>query len=166
MLIWIDRNRSIRPQHPGYVQRCSAAGVFSGHHRDDFGGNTYSDLRCHSSRPSTDKRTGALDRAFEALAHADPTTALAAIDSLDQMDLMARQIRVKALQLLGDSATLIELVRDPQSAEEVMILIELLIESGEYEEAQTILRDSERLVGPGVARDLLEKIEAHRLEGS
>ena len=114
-----------------HVRAMSSSGVFSGSHRDDFGGNTSIKLSLPSSpsRPKVATPTRRLDGAMNAVAIGQHEKALEFLSNIDSSHSHAkRQIRLKALDGLGRRDELIELLDPPRSIDEAIQVIALLLD--------------------------------------
>ena len=149
-----------------HVRAMSPAGVFSGSHRDDFGGNTFVNLslpRSHS-RPTAPTSTHLLDEAMEALSVGEFNQALNILDHLDSShEREKREITTRSLDALGRHNELIQHLSSPRNADELLRCIRLLLDARRLDDAQTILETSSELIDSSTYRDLSETIAAARM---
>ena len=107
-----------------HVRAMSSGRVFTGSHRDDFGGNTFMrlDLPRSPSRPPGPTTTQLLDDAMTATRNRKFERALGLLSKIvDSSHSHAkRQIAIAALDGLGRHDELLELLRPPQSADEAV----------------------------------------------
>ena len=149
-----------------HVRAMSHAGVFTGSHRDDFGGNTFIqlDLPLSPSRPRIDTATRRLDDAMTAASAGQYEEALDLIAGVDSSNYgTIRLISIKALDGLGRRDELIELLDPPQNLDETIRVITLLVDQGSYDEASSKLESARELVGQPLYNDLTEFIAATRM---
>ena len=148
-----------------HVRGMSSAGVFTGSHRDDFGGNTFVKL----SLPVAPTRTKSptiiqrLDEAMTAVSERRYEQALALISHIPSCrSTEKRKIEIEALNGLGRHHNLIELLDPPQSIDEAIEVISLLLDFGRFDEAAARLQASESFMTPGIMNDLKATIAARR----
>lgn len=149
-----------------HVRAMSHAGVFTGSHRDDFGGNTFIQLKLplSPSRPSEDTATRRLDDAMTSVSAGQYGEALDLITGVDSSHFdTIRLISIKALDGLGRRDDLIELLNPPQSVNETCKVISLLVDDGRYNEASSRLESARELIGQPVYDELTEFIAARRM---
>lgn len=149
-----------------HVRGMSAAGVFTGSHRDDFGGNTFIELTLPVSRPNS-RRPGIrrrLDDAIGAVAERRFGDALESITDLPPARATeGRRIQIEALRGLGREQQLIEVLNPPQNVDEVVELISLLLDAGRFDEARDVLEGSSPSLPPSVLNDLSAAISAREI---
>ena len=149
-----------------HVRAMSHAGVFTGSHRDDFGGNTFIqlDLPLSPSRPRIDTATRRLDDAMTAASAGQYEEALDLIAGVDSSNYgTIRLISIKALDGLGRRDELIELLDPPKNVDETIRVITLLVDQGRYAEASSRLESARELVGQPPYNELTEFIAARRM---
>ena len=149
-----------------HVRAMSSSGVFSGSHRDDFGGNTSIKLSLPSSpsRPKVATPTRRLDAAMNAVAIGQHEKALEFLSNIDSSHSHAkRQIRLKALDGLGRRDELIELLDPPRSIDEAIQVIALLLDVQRFDEAAARLEVASAFISPGLYEDLSATIAARRM---
>ena len=149
-----------------HVRAMSPGGVFSGSHRDDLGGNTFIKLRLplSPSRPKAATPTQRLDEAMGAVAVKQYEKALELLDEIPCSHSHAkRQIKIEALNGLGRHEGLIELLDPPQTVDEVVRVISLLLDARQFDEATARLGAASALVDRALFRDLTETIAARRM---
>ncbi len=149
-----------------YVRAMSSGGVFTGSHRDDFGGNTFVRLPLPvlPSRPRVRTSVRQLDKALEAVGEGHYAEALELTDALDAPGEHAqRRIRIETLTRLGRTDELIALLDPPQGPGEVVHLVSLLLDAGRLDEATGCLDAALALVGRSTHRELSEAIAARRV---
>ena len=139
------------------VRAMSSAGVFTGSHRDDFGGNTFVTLPLHHSpaRPKGPTVTQRLDDAMTALTlgRHEEALDLLPLSSSDQPHLK-RQIQIKALEGLGRQEDLLKLLDPPQGQDEAVRIISLLLGLGRYTEASKRLAAMSAMIDPATLKEL------------
>ena len=149
-----------------HVRAMSPAGVFTGSHRDDFGGNTFITLPLHHSpaRPKGPTVTQRLDDAMTAVTLGRHQEALNLLPSSgsDHLD-VKRQIQISALEGLGRHEDLLRLLDPPQSPDEAVRVISLLLECGRFTEASMRLQTMSALIDPSTYRDLTAVIAARKV---
>ena len=149
-----------------HVRAMSHAGVFTGSHRNDFGGNTFIrlDLPLSPSRPRKDTAIRRLDDAMTAVSEGQYEEALDLIAGEDSSNYgTIRLISIKALEGLGRREELIELLAPPQNVDETFRVIKLLGDLGRYDEASSRLESARKLVGQPLYDELTELIAARRM---
>lgn len=162
-IIVIDPNSSSLTVH---VRAMSSGGVFTGSHRDDFGGKTFIelDLSPSPSRPTPLTPTQHLDDAMTAVATRQYERALELLPEVDTSHAHEiRQIKIKALEELGRQEELIELLDPPQCADEVVRVISLLLDAGRFDEAEVRLNAASTLVDCALIEELTATITARRM---
>ena len=149
-----------------HVRAMSAAGVFTGSHRDDFGGNTFVTLplRHSSARPKGPTVTQRLDDAMTALTLGRHQEALDLLpSSSSDHPQLRRQIQIKALDGLGRQKDLLRLLDPPQSQDEAVKVVSLLLELGRFTEASKRLQTMSALIDPATFRELSTVIAAREV---
>ena len=149
-----------------HVRAMSAGGVFTGSHRDDFGGNTYVQLSLPHSplRPRPPTTAQKLDEAMVAANSGHYEEALGLIAGLESCHPHeTRLIKVRALSGLGRRKELIEFLDPPQNTDEVVKVISLLLEEKQFNEAVSRLKASSSLVDRTLYRELAGTISARRM---
>ena len=149
-----------------HVRAMSPGGVFSGSHRDDFGGNTFTKLNLppSPSRPKTSPSTQRLDEALKAVAVRQYEKALELLPEIPcSQSHVKRQIKIKALEGLGRQEALIEFLDPPQTVGEVVQVISLLLDAQRFDEAGERLEAASALVDRVFSRELTETIAARRM---
>ena len=161
-IVVIDPNSQSITVH---VRGMSPAGVFTGSHRDDFGGNTFLelDLPTAPSRPREATITQRIDDGMRAIAVGQYQKALEIIIGIDSSQRHEiRLIKVKALDGLGRRGDLIEVLNPPQSVDEAVRVISLLLEDGQIDEASARLETMSALVGETLYRELAAVIAVEK----
>jgi len=74
-----------------------------------------------------------------------------------------RKIEVEALEGLGRHEALLDLIRPPQSPDEAIRAISLLVDSNRFDEAELELKRSSGLLNPAIANDLAAHIAGSRM---
>ena len=149
-----------------HVRAMSREGVFTGSHRNDFGGNTFIKLSLlpSPSRPKEVTTTQRIDDAMTAIAVEQYENALEltlGVDSSRHPEI--RLIQIKALEGLNRLGELIELLDPAQSAEEVVRVISLLLDADRHDEASERLESSSELIDQALHNDLAAVIAAERV---
>ena len=146
-----------------HVRGMSPAGVFTGAHRDDFGGSTFIQLdlppaRAQIGGPTTNQR---LDEAMTAVGNKRYEQALALIaDVPPSRSTEKRRIEIEALRGLGETKQLIEIFDPPRNVGEVVEVVSLLLDARRLDEAMTRLHAATSLVTPGLFEELKATIAA------
>lgn len=146
-----------------HVRAMSPAGVFTGSHRDDFGGNTFVTLPLHHSptRPKGPTATKRLDEAMTAVTLGQHEEALDLLPSSSSDHAhFRRQIQIRALEGLERHEDLLKLLDPPQSQDEAVKVISLLLELGRNIEASQRLAVMSTLIDPATLRELRAVIAA------
>ena len=148
-----------------HVRAMSSAGVFTGSHRDDFGGNTSLTLplRHSPARPKWPTMTQRLDDAMTAATlglHEEALNLLPPNNSDHQH--LVRQIQIKALEGLERQEDLIKLLDPPQSQEEAVRIISVLLDCGRFDDAEARLPAMSHLIDQAVFRELAGIIATRR----
>lgn len=149
-----------------HVRAMSSGGVFSGSHRDDFGGKTFIELSLpiSPSRPKPPSPTQRLDDAMTAVTTGQYKKALellATIEASESHEI--RQIKIEALDGLGRQEELIELLDPPQSVDEVVRVISLLLDCGRFDEAAECLSAASAFVDRALVEELTATITVRRM---
>ncbi len=146
-----------------HVRGMSPAGVFTGAHRDDFGGRTSISLslppaRRQAAGPTANQR---LDDAMTAIGNKQYEKALALIADVPSCRTMEkRQVEIEALRGLGQTNRLIALLDPPENVGEVVEIVSLLLDARRFDEAMICLRASKPLVPFGLFEELKATIAA------
>ena len=148
-----------------HVRAMSSAGVFTGSHRDDFGGNTYVTLPLRHS-PARPKGPNLIQRLDDAMTAAtiglhEEALGLLPSNSSDHQHLI-RQIRIKALEGLERQEDLLRLLDPPQNQEEAVKLISVLLDCGRLHDAESRLPSMSHLIDQAIFRELVGIIAARR----
>ena len=148
-----------------HVRAMSSTGVFTGSHRDDFGGNTSISLplRHSPARPRGPTVAQRLDDAMTAVALGHHEEALTFLPLSSSVHPHQRQVQMKALEGLGRQEDLLRLLDPPQNQDEAVKVISLLLECGRYTEASTRLQTMSALIDPATFRELAAAIAARRV---
>ena len=146
-----------------HMRDMSPAGVFTGAHRDDFGGHTFINLtlprvRAHAIETTITKR---LDEATVAIGNQQYEQALALIaDAPSSRSTEKRLIELEALRGLEKTEKLLELLNPPRNVDEVVELVSLLLDMRRFEEAKTRLQASKPLLTASLFKELKATITA------
>lgn len=149
-----------------HVRAMSSGGVFTGSHRDDFGGKTFIKLNLppptsHLKPPTP---TQLLDDAMTMVATKQYEKALELLSEIDTSQAHEiRQIKIKALEGLGRMEELIEVLDSPQNAEESVRVISLLLDHGRFDEAVSCLNASSAFLDRSLFDELTATIAARRI---
>ena len=149
-----------------HVRAMSSGGVFTGSHRDDFGGETFIKLNLPSSpsRPKPPTPTQRLDDAMTAVGTEQYERALELLAEINTSHSHEkRQINIRALEGLGRQEELIELLDPPQSVDEVFRVISLLLDAGQFDEAEIRLNAASAFVDRAIFEELTATINARRM---
>ena len=150
-----------------HVRAMSTGGVFSAYYRADFGGSAHTRLDLPRSSRTIRTSTSAqlLDEALTAVHLGNFAHALSVLSDLDdeQEPHAVRQATIRALDGLGLHDELITLLSVPEYPDEVVHIIALLIERGEYERAERALRAASDLLDNSLYTSLAERIDVERL---
>ena len=149
-----------------HVRGMSPAGVFTGSHRDDFGGNTFIKLKLPAMKtlPKSPTTIQRLDEAMTAVAVKRYEEALVLIADIPACRAKERrQIEIEALKGLDRKEQLIDLLDLPRSVDEVCLVVSLLIDSSRFDEAMVRLTASKSLIAPIIFADLRAAIDARRI---
>ncbi len=149
-----------------HVRAMSHAGVFTGSHRNDFGGNTYIKLRYQPS-PMHCKSTTPIqqvDEAMNAVAEKQYERALELAADIDlQHAFQRRQVEIRAFEGLGRLDELIMLLDPPQSVDEVVRVISLLLDANRFDEAHARLEASLTIIDTATYNELASVITTRRM---
>ena len=162
-IVVVDPDRKSITVH---VRGMSPAGVFTGYHRDDFGGKTYIELSFVASaireeKPTTTQR---LDEAMAAIGAERYEEALAFVADSPSCRLgQVRRIELEALRGLGRKEQLLKVLDPPQNVDEAVELISLLLEADRFEAAASRLEESKSLIPSNVFNDLKANIAVRRM---
>ena len=146
-----------------HVRGMSPAGVFTGAHRDDFGGRTFVSLNLPAARrqaagPTVNQR---LDDAMTAIGNKQYEKALALVADVPSCRTMdKRRVEIEALRGLGWTNRLIALLDPPENVGEVVEVVSLLLDARRFDEATTCLQASKPLVPFGLFEELKATIAA------
>ena len=149
-----------------HVREMSPAGVFTGSHRSDFGGNSFItlDLPLSAARPTKATTIQYLDNAMTAVATGQYERALELLPEIgpSRSD-EKRQVKIKALEGLGQNEELIRLLDPPRTADEVTKIISLLLDTNRFDEAKALLETASALVDPATFEELARTIVVRRM---
>ena len=162
-IVVIDPDRNSITIH---VRGMSPAGVFTGSHRDDFGGNTYIVLPLPTSatRPRRPTIMQRLDEAITAVGAKRYEQALALVADIPLChSTETRRIEAEALRGLGRHKTLLELLDPPENVDEAVEVVSLLLDDGQFDQATAKLQASKSLISPRLFSDLKATIDARRM---
>ena len=144
----------------------SPAGVFTGSPRQDFGGNTFIELRLDLTRgqPTMATPIQRLDDAMTAVANGQFKEALELVsEPIHTHTLEQRQISIEALAGLDRREALIEILSPPGNAEEAARLFSLLLGADRFAEAEALLGSIEGLLDTPMLSEMAAMIEAKRM---
>ena len=149
-----------------HVRAMSSGGVFTGSHRDDFGGNTSVSLRLPRAPNRLEEPTVAklLDDAMSAAKEGRFEDALKYLpDTVRNSQSHARrQVEIVAFAGLKRNDKLIELLNPPQSVDEVFMAISLYLQESKFDEASNYLDGATPLLDHRTHCDLAGRIAAER----
>ena len=146
-----------------HVRGMSPAGVFTGAHRDDFGGRTFVSLNLPAARrwavgPTISHR---LDDAMTAIGNKQYEKALALVADVPSCRAKdKRRVEIEALRGLGWTNRLIALLDPPENVGEVVEVVSLLLGARRFDEATTCLQASKPLVPFSLFEELKATIAA------
>lgn len=149
-----------------HVRAMSADGIFTGSHRDDFGGNTFIklDLPFSSSRPKGATSVRQLDDAMTAVATKRYEKALQLLIEIDSShSYKKRQIKIEALEGLQRHEELIDVLNPPQTVDEVVRIISLLLDAEKFDQAEACLDSSSKWIDRSLLKDLTKTIAARKM---
>ena len=162
-IIDVDTTKGLITVH---VRAMSSEGVFTGSHRDDFGGTTSITLDLPSSSASRPEPTSThlLDEAIAAIGRQDYEKALELVPAIvgSSHAYAKRQITIEALDGLGQVDDLLQLLRPPQSADEAVRALSLLLRTDRYLESLAMLEASSGLLDPGTYKALADRIAVRK----
>ena len=161
-VVTIDPNSESATVH---VRAMSSEGVFTGSHREDFGGNTFIKLTLPPSpaRPKEPTPTQWLDEAMNALAVHQYERVLALLPKISPLYFHEkRHLEAQALHGLERLDELIRLLDPPQNANEVTWAVALLIDARRFDEAVRRLQAASSLVDQATFKALTATIAARR----
>ena len=148
-----------------HVRAMSHAGVFTGSHRDDFGGNTFVKLGllASPSRPKQRTTTQRIDDAMTEVSVGEYEKALQLIAGIEASHCHeVRLIKIEALDGLDRKEELIELLDPPQGQDEALKIISLLLDCGRYDDAEARLPAMSALIDQAVFKELTSIIATRR----
>ena len=148
-----------------HVRAMSQAGVVTGFHRDDFGGNTYMKLGLlpSPSRPRPATTTKRIDDAMTAVSVGEYEKSLQLIAGIESSHCHeVRLIKIEALDGLDRKEELIELLDPPQGQDEAVKIISLLLDCGRYDDAEARLPAMSALIDQAVFKELTSIIATRR----
>jgi hypothetical protein len=160
-----------------HVREMAYANLFSRANLAIFGGRSYVDLEWTApidaggrpEDPIRAKRVSILEKAETALRqNNDPYEALRLLDTIDgDITPFSRQLKLSAVQATGQADRILALVRQPQTIEELVIGVDIYLNSARHGEASALLEvHGERLQLPSAVRtDLEDRIELMRRVG-
>ena len=149
-----------------HVRAMSPEGVFTKSHRDDFGGETFIELCLpHSSaRPKGPSVAQVVDDAMTASHLKQYEEALHLVKGLPPSQAPEiRLIKVMALEGLNRMDELVALLDPPESVDEAVRVIALLLNADRYDEAQALLERAAGLLDKSLHDGLARTISARRL---
>ena len=149
-----------------HVREMSPAGVFTGSHRSDFGGNSFItlDLPLSAARPTKATAIQYLDNAMTAVATGQYERALELLPEIGPSHSdEKRQVKIKALEGLGQNEELIRLLDPPRTVDEVTKIISLLLDTNRFDEAKALLETASALVDPATFEELARTIVVRRM---
>jgi hypothetical protein len=149
-----------------HVREMSPAGVFTGSHRSDFGGNSFIklDLPLSAARPKKPTAIQHLDKAMTAVATGQYEWALELLSKIGPSHSdEKRQVEIQALEGLGQSEELIRLLDLPRTADEVTKIISLLLDNNRFDEAESRLETASALVDRATCEQLAATIAVRRM---
>jgi hypothetical protein len=149
-----------------HVREMSPAGVFTGSHRSDFGGNSFIklDLPLSAARPKKTTAIQHLDKAMTAVATGQYEWALELLSKIGPSHSdEKRQVEIQALEGLGQSKELIRLLDLPRTADEVTKIISLLLDNNRFDEAEARLETASALVDRATCQQLAATIAVRRM---
>ena len=150
-----------------HVRAMSPGGVFSGMPRADFGGNTYITLSLPSSpeRPGAPTVTQLLDDAMTAASSGQFERALELLRRLPDSvpSRTKRLVKIKALRGLGRRDELLEILSTPETPDEAIMAVSMLLEADRFDDAETQLEAGTPLLDRATFKDLTATIAARRM---
>lgn len=150
-----------------HVRAMSSGGVFSGMPRADFGGNAYITLRLPPSpeRPGAPTVTQLLDDAMTAASSGLFDRALELLGRLPGSvpSRTKRQVKIEALLGLGRLDELLEILSTPETPDEAIMAVSILLDADRFDGAETQLEAGAPLLDPATFKDLTAAIAARRM---
>ena len=140
-----------------HVRAMSSFGVFAKSHRDDFGGKSYRRLPLPPSRrPSKTPSTAiVLDQAATALATQEYHQALDLADKIaTSLPHQTRQIRMSALEGLGQIKEVIGILDPPLNEAEAIKVVSLMLDCQLLDDAESLLERCSDWLPPSVTSEL------------
>lgn len=156
----------LREEVTVHVRAMSSEGVFMGSYRNDFGGHTFISLPLpHSpARPAAPSAVIRLDDAMTAAASGDYAKALSLLEDVGPSHaIQKRQIQIEAFMRLDQNEKVIALLDPPQSVDEVVRVVSMLLERKQFDEAQKRLDTGAHLLDKSTAEGLASAIKAQRM---
>jgi len=150
-----------------HVRAMSSGGVFSGTHRDDFGGNTFIKLSLPPSteRPQAPTVAQLLDDAMTAVGDGQFERALDLLPLLpDSVPTRTkRQVEIESLRGLGRDDELLGVLSTPETPDEAIMAVSMLLEAERLDDAAVQLEAGAPLLDPATSKDLTAAIAARRM---
>ena len=150
-----------------HVRAMSSAGVFMGSPRVDFGGETSITLKLPRSsvHPKLPTDLQLLDDAMTATRLGDFEEVLELVPKIVSPvhSSQKRQMEIEALEGLGRHEALLDYIRPPQSPDEAVRAISMLVDSKRFEEAKSELEAASELLDPATANGLAAHIAGARM---
>ena len=149
-----------------HVRAMSAAGVFTGSNRSDFGGKTYLELKLPKSTTQTRNNTDLrkLDEAIEAIAKNSFDLALKKIEPVSpDYGPEVRKIKIEALEGLGKYEELLRFLDPPQSIDEIIRMIKICLDLRQFNQAEAILERNKNMIPATILNQLKENIFTKRM---
>ena len=162
-IVEIDITRSVVRVH---VRAMSSGGIFTGSHRDDFGGNTFVELPLpvSPSRAGPASSARQLDAALDAVGNQRYAEALELSATLGTSHAREqRRIRIEALTNLERDDELRALLDPPENADEVARLVSLLLKVRRCDDAIACVGAASALLERSMYEDLTATIAARRM---
>jgi hypothetical protein len=144
----------IRDDYSGarvHVREMRVANLFSRAVLRDFEGRSYVDLEWTTpldsagrlENPTGEERIATLGKAEDALrGRNDPAEALRLLSTIDiAVDAFGRRLALEAAVTQGDPLKLIEIIREPQTIEELVQLVDAQIAVGNDERAESVIAE-------------------------
>lgn len=150
-----------------HVRAMSPGGVFSGMPRADFGGNTFMTLSLPPSpeRPRAPTAAQLLDDAMTAAWSGQFEKALELLGRLPGSipSQIKRQVEIEALRGLGRHDELLEVLSNPETPDEAIMAVSMLLEADRFDDAAAQLEAGAPLLDPATLNDLVAAIAARRM---
>ena len=144
-----------------HVRAMSTGGIFTGSHRDDFGGETFIELELSPSRLKPTTCIQHLDEAMTAIAAKEYEKALSLLAKIGPSYAhRKRKVKIMALEGMGLKEELIQLLDPPEDPDEVVKVVSALCDIGRYDEAEECLNAASELIELSLRRDLSQTISA------